>query len=64
MDIAVPRAVSQLYLGSPHPMSATETEIKDASVRRRVRNGAWGLAALALALYFGFMALLVYHSHH
>lgn len=45
-------------------MSTAQTQVKDAAVRRRVRNGAWGLAALALALYFGFMALLVYHSHH
>jgi hypothetical protein len=45
-------------------MSAAETQIKDAAMRRRVRNGALGLAALAVAFYFGFIALLVYHSHH
>jgi hypothetical protein len=45
-------------------MSAADTEIKDASMRRRVRNGALGLAALALAFYVGFIVLLVHHSHH
>jgi hypothetical protein len=45
-------------------MSAAETQIKDASMRRRVRNGALGLAALALAFYFGFIVLLIHHSHH
>jgi hypothetical protein len=65
MDIALTAAVSQLYHGSRDPMSASQTEVKDASsARRRVRNGALGLAALALAFYFGFIALLVYHSHH
>jgi hypothetical protein len=45
-------------------MSAAESELKDASMRRRVRNGALGLAALALAFYFGFIVLLIHHSHH
>jgi hypothetical protein len=45
-------------------VSAAGTEIKDASMRRRVRNGALGLAALALAFYVGFIVLLVHHSHH
>jgi hypothetical protein len=45
-------------------MSATETQLKDASMKRRVRNGALGLATLALAFYFGFIALLIHHSHH
>jgi hypothetical protein len=45
-------------------MSAAETQVKDTSLRRRVRNGALGLAALALAFYFGFIVLLVHHSHH
>jgi hypothetical protein len=45
-------------------MSAAETQVKGASLRRRVRNGALGLAALALAFYFGFIVLLVHHSHH
>ena len=45
-------------------MSASETAVKDGSLRRRVRNGALGLGLVAVALYFGFMALLVYRSHH
>jgi hypothetical protein len=45
-------------------MSASELQVKDAAVRRRIRNGALGLATLALVFYFGFIALLVLHSHH
>jgi hypothetical protein len=45
-------------------MNADSTHIRDASMKRRVRNGALGLAILALAFYFGFIALLVLHSHH
>jgi hypothetical protein len=45
-------------------MSASETQILDASLRRRIRNGALGLGVLAAALYFAFIALLVYRSHH
>jgi hypothetical protein len=37
---------------------------KAALMRRRVRNGALGLGALALAFYFGFIVLLVLRSHH
>jgi hypothetical protein len=40
-------------------MNATETP-----ARRRIRNGALGLMSLALVLYFGFIALLIYRSHH
>jgi hypothetical protein len=32
--------------------------------RRRIRNAALGLASVALAFYFGFIALLVFRSHH
>jgi hypothetical protein len=45
-------------------MSTSETRVLDASLRRRIRNGALGLGVLAAVLYFGFMALLVYRSHH
>jgi hypothetical protein len=45
-------------------MSTGETQILDASLRRRIRNGALGLGVLAAALYFAFIALLVYRSHH
>jgi hypothetical protein len=30
----------------------------------KIRNAALGLATLALAFYFGFIALLVFRSHH
>jgi hypothetical protein len=45
-------------------MSTSETRVLDASLRRRIRNGALGLGVLAGALYFAFIALLVYRSHH
>jgi hypothetical protein len=64
MDLVVTAAVSQLYRGSPDPMSATQGQAKDGAVRRRVRNGALGLGLLALAFYLGFIVLLVSRSHH
>jgi hypothetical protein len=45
-------------------MNVTETQGGRPSVRRRVRNGALGLMSLALAVYFGFIALLIYRSFH
>jgi hypothetical protein len=36
---------------------------KDAR-KLRVRNAALGLATLALAFYFGIIALLIFRSHH
>ncbi len=45
-------------------MNVTETEAKRPSVRRRIRNGALGLMSLALAFYFGIIAMLIYRSHH
>ncbi|GAC1331681.1 MAG: hypothetical protein NVS9B2_04860 [Steroidobacteraceae bacterium] len=45
-------------------MSAEQTRVIDAAARRRIRNGVLGLASLALAFYFGFIALLMYRSHH
>jgi hypothetical protein len=32
--------------------------------RLKIRYAALGLAAVALAFYFGFIALLVFRSHH
>jgi hypothetical protein len=32
--------------------------------RRRIRNAVIGLTAVALAFYFGFIALAVLRSHH
>jgi len=45
-------------------MNAQTSQIRDALMKRRVRKGALGLAMLALAFYFGFIALLVLHSRH
>jgi hypothetical protein len=45
-------------------MSATETQGGRLQLRRRIRNGALGLMAVALTFYFGFIVLLVYRSHH
>jgi hypothetical protein len=35
-----------------------------SSIKRRIRYSALGLMTLALAFYFGFIALLVFRSHH
>ncbi|HXP65443.1 MAG TPA: hypothetical protein VN815_08220 [Steroidobacteraceae bacterium] len=32
--------------------------------RLRIRNAALGLATVAIAFYLGFIALLVFRSHH
>lgn len=45
-------------------MSAAGTQLPAPSLRRRIRNGALGLGCLALALYVGFIVLLIYRSHH
>jgi hypothetical protein len=45
-------------------MNVTETEVKRPSVRRRIRNGALGLISLALAFYFGIIAILIYRGRH
>jgi hypothetical protein len=36
----------------------------DAGIRRRVLKGAYGLMALALVFYFGFIAISIYRSRH
>ncbi|HSZ07296.1 MAG TPA: hypothetical protein VK794_02085 [Steroidobacteraceae bacterium] len=39
--------------------------VKAESPRKlKIRNAALGLATVALAFYFGFIALLVFRSHH
>jgi hypothetical protein len=35
-----------------------------SSSKRRIRNSALGLLSVALVFYFGFIALLVFRSHH
>ncbi|HEX3847389.1 MAG TPA: hypothetical protein VHV81_08390 [Steroidobacteraceae bacterium] len=45
-------------------MSAADAE-KSPSGKRRIRNTALALLSVALAFYFGIIALLVYRgSHH
>ena len=45
-------------------MSVAETEGGRPPLRRRIRNGALGLMAVALTFYVGIIVLLVYRSHH
>jgi hypothetical protein len=45
-------------------MNKIGTQVKGPSIRRRIRNGALGLMSVALAFYFGIIALLMYRSHH
>jgi hypothetical protein len=58
VDAAVARALSQLHHGAEYRMSAP------TSVKRRIKYSAFGLMTLALAFYFGFIALLIFRSHH
>jgi hypothetical protein len=46
-------------------VSAGQDTRTDRDNRRlRIRNAALGLATVAIAFYFGFIALLVFRSHH
>jgi hypothetical protein len=46
-------------------MNATQGAHPGQDARKlRIRHAALGLATLALAFYFGFIALLVFRSHH
>jgi hypothetical protein len=38
--------------------------VASPNTRRRIRNAALGLMTVALAFYFGFIALLIFRSHH
>jgi hypothetical protein len=64
MDLAVTGAVSQLRDRTRNSMSAAGPEVAHTSSRRRIRNGALGLAGLAVMFYLGFIALLVYRRYH
>jgi hypothetical protein len=45
-------------------MSATQGARHTQDARKsRIRNAALGLGTLALAFYFGFIALLIFRSH-
>ena len=45
-------------------MSVVGTDLARSEAKRRIRNGALALAALAVAFYVGFIVLLVFRSHH
>jgi hypothetical protein len=46
-------------------VSAVQDARSAQSARKlRIRNAALGLATVALAFYFGFIALLIFRSHH
>ena len=46
-------------------MSATQGVRRSQDSRKlRIRHAALGLATLALAFYFGIIALLIFRSHH
>ena len=42
----------------------SDSRARQDTRRLRIRNAALGLATVALAFYFGFIALLVFRSHH
>jgi hypothetical protein len=45
-------------------MKATQGAHHSQDRKLRIRHAALGLATLALAFYFGFIALLIFRSHH
>jgi hypothetical protein len=46
-------------------MSTTQDARPGKEARRlRIRNAALGLATVALAFYFGIIAILIFRSHH
>ncbi len=59
MDAALARALSQLHYRARGQVNAT------APARKlKIKYAALGLAAVALAFYLGFIALLVFRSRH
>jgi hypothetical protein len=50
--------------GAAPGADAAPVPLEPASLRRRIRNGALGLAGIALAFYLGFIVMLVLRSHH
>jgi hypothetical protein len=59
MDHCVAGAVSQFH-GRP----GSKVSLVEMADKRRIRNLALGLMSLALAFYFGFIAIAIYRSHH
>ena len=45
-------------------MSAAGPGVARTKSERRIRNGALGLAGLAIMFYLGFIALLVFRRYH
>ncbi len=64
MDPAVTRAVSQLQRRARDSVNVAGPQISRATSKRRIRNGALGLAGLAIMFYLGFIALLVFRRYH
>ena len=60
MDAALAGAVPQLSNRARGEVGVTA----QLEQRRRIRNSALGVGALALAFYLGFIALTVYRSAH
>jgi hypothetical protein len=58
MDAIFAAAVSQLYHRAGDQMSAA------GPLKLKVRHSAIGLTIVALAFYFGIIALFVIRSHH
>jgi hypothetical protein len=45
-------------------VSTAGGEVGTSQARRRIRSRALVLMTVALAFYFGFIALSIYRSHH
>ncbi len=45
-------------------MTVAESKVERPSVRRRIRNGALGWLSVALAFYFGIIAIFIYRGRH
>jgi hypothetical protein len=65
VDSVLAATVPQLHHGARSQVSAVPDARQGKDARKlRIRHAALGLATLALAFYFGFIALLVFRSHH
>jgi hypothetical protein len=65
VDPAVARAVSQLQHRARDSVNvAGQGAARATNSKRRIRNGALGLAGLAIMFYLGFIALLVFRRYH
>jgi hypothetical protein len=65
VDPVLAAALSQLHHGARSQVNAVQDARPGKDARKlRIRHAALGLATLALAFYFGIIALLVFRSHH